>query len=342
MLALGRILYISPTSNSHDARFVEAWRKQGFVVRQVISNNSLPSVAQAEVESVIGEFKPDIIQAGPLPIANLSSYSDLGVPLIGTSWGYDVLSDFESFEKGYEGLIRESLRKIDWMFIDTKAGADKVSKLGFEKDKLSVFPWGADDIFFQSSGAQSQKPQIQDGLIFFTNRSHEDIYRVERVIESYMEAKIPKSLLLVGGLGSQTDYLKSIVPNVGTVGEVRFIGHQNEMDLCRTYALSHIYISAASVDGSSVSLLEALASGCVPVVSDIPGNREWVDSSNGFLFKEGKNDLSNVLKQISSLTQQEIVGLSRKCHLVAKERAMWSRNMLNLASVFRKLVEKAE
>jgi glycosyltransferase involved in cell wall biosynthesis len=38
-----------------------------------------------------------------------------------------------------------------------------------------------------------------------------------------------------------------------------------------------VYVSVASSDGTSVALLEALALGAVPVLSDIPANVAWIE-----------------------------------------------------------------
>ena len=48
------------------------------------------------------------------------------------------------------------------------------------------------------------------------------------------------------------------------------------------------YISASLSDGTANSLLEAMAAGLFPIVSDIPANREWIaDGENGMLFPPG-------------------------------------------------------
>ena len=53
-------------------------------------------------------------------------------------------------------------------------------------------------------------------------------------------------------------------------------------------ARAEIYLSASLSDSTSVSLLEAMACGAVPVVSDIDGNREWVAEGEGArLFAPG-------------------------------------------------------
>jgi glycosyltransferase involved in cell wall biosynthesis len=55
---------------------------------------------------------------------------------------------------------------------------------------------------------------------------------------------------------------------------------------------SQVYVSLSRSDGTSTSLLEALACGLFPVLSDIPQNREWVtpEENNGILvpFDEPK------------------------------------------------------
>ncbi len=44
---------------------------------------------------------------------------------------------------------------------------------------------------------------------------------------------------------------------------------------------SAVYVSTSRSDGTATSLLEALACGLYPVLSDIPQNREWVDPAAG-------------------------------------------------------------
>ena len=54
------------------------------------------------------------------------------------------------------------------------------------------------------------------------------------------------------------------------------------------YRAADLYLSASHSDGSSVSLMEALGCGLPVLVSDIPGNREWVtDGEQGWLFPDG-------------------------------------------------------
>ena len=53
-----------------------------------------------------------------------------------------------------------------------------------------------------------------------------------------------------------------------------------------------LYLSATSSDGTSISLLEAMACGTLPIVSDIPANQAWITGgTNGFLVPLDRPDL---------------------------------------------------
>ncbi len=64
----------------------------------------------------------------------------------------------------------------------------------------------------------------------------------------------------------------------GLEGRVQFAGNVPEDEMVTHFQASDVYISASHSDGSSVSLLQAMACGLPVIVSDIPGNREWVSA----------------------------------------------------------------
>jgi glycosyltransferase involved in cell wall biosynthesis len=52
------------------------------------------------------------------------------------------------------------------------------------------------------------------------------------------------------------------------------------------YARARFWISIPESDATSISLLEAMAYGCIPIVSNLPSNKEWItDGENGFIIK---------------------------------------------------------
>jgi glycosyltransferase involved in cell wall biosynthesis len=66
---------------------------------------------------------------------------------------------------------------------------------------------------------------------------------------------------------------------------VQFLGGVSQERLLDELRSASIYVSLSKSDGTSTSLLEALACGLFPVLSDIPQNREWItpELKNGIL-----------------------------------------------------------
>lgn len=101
-----------------------------------------------------------------------------------------------------------------------------------------------------------------------------------------------------------------------------------------------MYLSASRSDSTSLSLLEAMASGAVPVVGDIEGNREWIeDGAGGRLFTCGDAaDLA--LEQV--LADGSWVERARAHNRrVAEVRGDWSRNMAVIETHFEAVVRAA-
>ena len=70
--------------------------------------------------------------------------------------------------------------------------------------------------------------------------------------------------------------MRRILEQGDVLDRVHFGGQVGYDNLPLYYGASDLYLSASHSDGSSVSLMEALASGLPVLVSDIPGNREWI------------------------------------------------------------------
>ena len=118
-------------------------------------------------------------------------------------------------------------------------------------------------------------------------------------------------------------------------------GRSVQTDLPRWYHMADLYISPSHVDGSSVSLMEALASGLPCLVSDIPGNREWVeDGVNGWLFRDGDADdlAEKILSAIKNRKSFRKIGeAARK---TAEQKADWKKNFGKLLEAYDRILSR--
>jgi glycosyltransferase involved in cell wall biosynthesis len=99
--------------------------------------------------------------------------------------------------------------------------------------------------------------------------------------------------------------------------------------------MADIYISPSHVDGSSVSLMEALASGLPCLVSDIPGNREWIeDGVNGWLFRDG--DAQDLAEKITFAinNRKMFKKIGESARRTAERKADWKKNFGKLLEVY--------
>jgi glycosyltransferase involved in cell wall biosynthesis len=122
----------------------------------------------------------------------------------------------------------------------------------------------------------------------------------------------PSWNLVIGGSGSETEKLKNQTKLLGLTEYVKFVGWLNEEENRLHYAESSIYVSIPASDGTSVSLLEAMSANCIPVVSDLPANKEWIsDNANGIIFQEeGENPFKRALflnQEIAFSTNQQLI-----------------------------------
>ena len=101
------------------------------------------------------------------------------------------------------------------------------------------------------------------------------------------EKKIDFKMTFVGN-GSLLESVKEHVSKLGLSDKVNFLGKVNNDELPGLLAQNDIYLSASKWDGTSLSLMEAMACGLFPIVSDINANSCWIQNEvNGYLHKVG-------------------------------------------------------
>jgi glycosyltransferase involved in cell wall biosynthesis len=161
------------------------------------------------------------------------------------------------------------------------------------------------------------------------------VLAVQKLAAAGEPEKAAKLRLVMLGNGSQAENLRSIFEKAGVSAQVNFPGQVSHDDLPRYFHEADLYISASQSDGSSISLLEAMACEIPVLVSDIPGNREWVtDSENGWLFEVGNAEAlaSLILKSLGM--PEKLEQMKNKGRRVVEARADWKVNFGKLLEAY--------
>jgi len=121
-------------------------------------------------------------------------------------------------------------------------------------------------------------------------------------------------------------------------GRIRFVGDVNHMHMPALLREHHLYVSTSPADTTSVSLLEAMAVGLFPVVTDIPANREWiVDGENGRLVPPGAaTRLAVALIDAWRDTDRRERARERNAEII-RTRGRWDEAMRPVYDLFDKL-----
>ena len=359
-----RVLYFSQDYSPHDHRFLSALAGADHEVfylrlthaRRQVEDRPVPSRIQqvqwngageqfrwravprlrSGLLRILRELRPDLVHAGPIQtcafLAALSGFR----PLLTMSWGFDLMQDADR-NTWWRWVTRYTLKRSAFFVSDARVTCDKAISFGMPSGNTAVFPWGVDLDHFKPAGIPAASP-----FVLFCNRSWEPRYGVDVLARAFVKVahERPDATLLLLGGGSMGGSLRQILMSGNVLDRVQFAGYVSQADLPRWYRMASLYISPSHVDGSSVSLMEALACGLPVLVSDIPANREWVtDGANGWLFPDGDaqalaGSILALLDRPDDLTHARVH--ARQC---ARERADWSRNFAVLLEAYRQAVQ---
>lgn len=359
-----RILYFTQGQSPHDLRFLTALaatqHQVGVLCLDGETGRNWPNGIQelnwptsyaqnankhkrAQVRAfteVVSGFNPDVVHAGPIQkVASIAAKARVK-PLLAMSWGSDLLMDAQNSLRS-NLLARFTLHKSTLLAADCYTVVKKASELGYH-GPISVFPWGVDLQHFQPAVSGTLREQLgwQKEFVFLSNRTLEPLYGVDVIAWAFIQAcqQNEHLRLLVYGKGSLEGKLKALFEKAGLTDRVHFGGFATLDQLPGIYASADVYLSASHSDGSSVSLMEALACARPVIVSDIPSNLEWVKpAEQGWIFKDNcPADLAAKMLEAASSTRLAEIALANR--RLAEQRADWQQNFAKLLAAYEEAV----
>lgn len=199
-------------------------------------------------------------------------------PYVVTAWGSDVL--VEPFRDPVSRWIAKwTLRHADLATSNNRYMAERMRALAGAGARVEVVTLGTDRAFLdrRDESVNLQPPDASRARVVLSTRAHEPLYNVEEIIEAYQRvARVRGDVrLVIAHGGSRTEELRRRAAH--GPGRVEFIGFLDAEQLRRKMTAADIFVSMPSTDGTSVALLQAMAAGCFPIVSDLPTQRELVE-----------------------------------------------------------------
>ena len=278
-------LIVMVTDDQHE--LIDAKISNCYYVNSSLKKLSNYSTAIKAYRDIIEEENPDVIH-----IQQISTYSFLllralkkskkKIPVVLTTWGSDVLL---LPEKGFifKKIVQYVLNHCDKFTTDAQFVADRMQQLARKPLHTVIANFGINIVDIE----------IEKENIIYSNRLHKPLYRIDKIIKAFhaFSKKHPDWKLVVGAVGPETDSLKLLTKEMNIEDKVTFIGWVDAAVNSKMYAKSRLWVSIPESDATSISLLEAMSLGCIPVVFDLPANHEWIQHGvNGIIVKDIENN----------------------------------------------------
>ena len=356
-----KICYLADAQNIHTKKWTEFFVKRGnqvhvisfseaaiegttvHFIRSKIPQSKIKYLLNiGRVRNLIHEIHPDVLHAH-----HATSYGFLGAcsgyrPFVITAHGSDILVSPEQ-SIFLRTIVKYSLRKADLITTVAEHMRRRIGQLGIDKNTIHVFQYGLDlDEFTMQKKHKSNEERFR---YIISIRALKPLYNIEMVIRAFplVLNEQPCVKLKIVGDGPLRKKLTNLTYRLGLGSKVEFKGSLSHPEVVRELYDSEVYVSTAKSDGCSLSLLEALATGTIPVVSDIPANREWiVDGENGYLVP--LNDTRALADKIVQAFIHRTVKSDtiQKNRNLVEQKASLEKNLLRMERLYSRLYRENE
>jgi glycosyltransferase involved in cell wall biosynthesis len=253
------------------------------------------------IKKIVEDFNPDVVhihQANSVAFFSLLSGVSKKYPTVLTAWGSDILV---VPKKSWllKKMVQYNLNKAQYFTSDSQFMADEMMVLNNKVKKVLI----------ANFGINVEVQDVPKENIIYSNRLHKPLYNIDQIIDSFADfAKVEEEWkLVIGATGESTDALKAKVTKMKLEDKITFVGWVNKEVNASWYSKAKIWASIPDSDATSISLLEAMACGCIPVVSDLPANHEWVqDNVNGIIVAKTEENFFQRALQIDAEKAIEI------------------------------------
>jgi len=300
-------------------------------VHDTIRGLALTPVRVPIFAAAVREMEPDVLLACWATTYGFYAAASLARPYGLMAWGSDILLQPKYFP--LRAFASNALRNAARVFLDSGIQEKAAVRLGCRKGVVVKFPWvdlrWLSEVKVDEEEYRRRMCAGKGAKVVMFNRRHDPVYSPATFIEAARQIAPEREdvVFVMAGEGRLTGELKKKVKDLGLERRFRFLGWLERDEMAKYAAASDIYVSTSYSDGTSASLLEAMALGLVPVVSDIEGNREWVThGEEGYLFRPG--DSSALAHYVGKLLDDggraKAMGEAARAKVMAK--ADWAKS----------------
>ncbi len=289
------------------------------------------------IKRKLEEIQPDILHGHFLMEYGFYAATTGFSPLVVSAWGSDLLIHPQRSLIN-RLLINHTLKRSSLVYVMAPFMARKIEEMGIHRGKIVSANFGVDEALLDVQ-AQSRNGRP----ILVCTRMLDHVYNHATLIKALAVVRKAHSevLLRLAGDGPLRKPLEALVNELSLQTNVEFAGFLSGSKLIGALSTADLYLSTSLSDGTSVSLLEAMAVGLFPIVSNIEGNRDWIaDGANGFLVDPHDPDAlaARITLALSKVDWRREVCQQNK--EIVKQRALRKSQMEIMEQAYRELLSE--
>ena len=273
------------------------------------------------------------------------------VPIVVTAWGFSHMESELSRPMRYF-LSRMALRSAVAVTTSAPRMADKLSEAyGLDKTKIATFSWGVDLETFRHLSRQESEPlRIREEIpadadVILSPRTMHPHYRIEMIVKaaSCVLRKNPNTIfILLAGYGSDTysQEIHNLVNSSGIEKNVRIVKRLlSPKEMAEYFSVADFIIQIPKTDQLSATLLEAMACGAIPILSDLEVYRNRLRPGTNVLYTETENPSSlaaTITKAIGMPQEERDVITARNREMIESDEN-FQENAQNMIRIYEDL-----
>lgn len=327
-----------------EAKFYDVRNLKGLKIihRPVLAKNTLLNFLKrrSDIRAIVNDEKPDVIHAGWIQTSGFLAALSGFHPYLLMPWGSDIIH-FSNSSLRNRIVSSFAIGKADMITVDCEYGKRiLVRDFGYPADRIVVMPWDVDlSVFNKDNNDRGLKEKLGLGgkKVLLMMRIFRPEYGIEDFIKALPDVKAgnPDTGALILGYGPIEGNLKKLAGDLGLNDYIHWTGYVPQREVVKYINISDVYVSTSLRDGSSSSLLEAMACGLPTVVSDIPGNTEWIeDGVNGVIVE--RSNPGSIASGLNKLLKDDNLRASMSVNNIkkVKEEADFSKNFKRLEYMY--------
>lgn len=308
---------------------------------------TIPSLKSSKVLiDALDKLKPDLVHASltlsPLDFLLPEICQELNLPLVAT-----FHAQFDSKPRNIKSgtqflayqLYAPFLANYDRVIIFSEIQKDLLVRLGVPAPKVAVIPNGV-DIDKYSPGVSNVKSEFNVKRIFLYLGRISQAKNIESMLKAWKNSEMGSdSRLIIVGDGPLAAYLQTLYTDDDGIRWLGFVAdEQRRIEILRG---ADVFILPSLVEGLSLSLLEAMASGLACIATDAGADGEVLEGGAGVIL-----DTQKVTGQLETLlpvfrdNPELTTALGIKARKRVLERYTLSRNITQLERLYADVLQR--